>query len=190
MYTFECMALLLRDRLLVTPRQREILGYLARGDSNKEIADQLGITEQGVKSHISRMLARHGATNRTELVAITQAWAASDTHEIPAIREAVTRMRGNVDRHREDGNGRGGKVIDMGQLSARSRRLSDDATDVTERIERLRKIVGELNVAIELARELPASSSARGLANAVRKRAAEADKQLAALERALSTTRR
>jgi len=184
------MALRTLDSAVVTPRQREILGFLAGGDSNKEIAARLGITEQGVKSHISRMLARHGATNRTELVAVTQAWAASDSTEIPGIRDAVARMRGDVDRHRADGNGHRAKVIDMAQLSARTRRLSDDATDVTERVERLRKIVGELNVAIELARDLPVNSSARGLVNAVRKRAAEADKQLAALERALTAPRR
>lgn len=174
----------------VTPRQREVLGLLARGETNKEIADRLGITEQGVKSHISRMLARHGATNRTALVAITQAWAGSDSTEMPGIREAVTRMRGDVDRHRDNGNGRGAKVIDMRQLSARAGRLSDDAAEVTDRVERLRKVVAELNVAIELARELPVDNTARALVNAVHKRAVEADKQLAGLERALTATTR
>ena len=54
-----------RDRL--TDRQAEILDLVGRGLANKEIAFTLGISEQGVKDHVSHLLSRFGVTNRGEL---------------------------------------------------------------------------------------------------------------------------
>ena len=185
------MALLSKREPSSTPRQREILGLLARGGSNKEIAEKLGITEQGVKSHISRMLARHGATNRTELVAVTRAWTVGDAAEYAGVRMVASRMREDIggDEHdeRDGGHPPGAEIIGRSELSARVSRLSADAgSDVRVAIERLRKVVVELNIAIDLARELPVDATARGIVNAVRKRASEAERQLAALEQALT----
>ena len=56
------------DRL--TPRQREILGYLAKGLSNHEIARLLDIGEDGVKFHLRSLFAKLGAATRTEAVAV------------------------------------------------------------------------------------------------------------------------
>lgn len=67
------MSLTTRPRPLTT-RQRAVIGLVATGASNKDIARRLGITEQGVKAHVSRLLERHGATNRVELVHLTRAW--------------------------------------------------------------------------------------------------------------------
>lgn len=56
----------------LTEREREILALLAQGQANKEIADRLGITERTVKFHVSRILARLGASNRAHAVTIAQ----------------------------------------------------------------------------------------------------------------------
>jgi len=37
---------------LLTPRETEILGYIAQGCSNKQITEKLGVSEEVVKSHI------------------------------------------------------------------------------------------------------------------------------------------
>ena len=54
----------------LTPRQREILGYLAKGLSNHEIARLLDIGEDGVKFHLRSLFAKLGAATRTEAVAV------------------------------------------------------------------------------------------------------------------------
>ena len=50
-------------------RQREVLDLLVRGQTNKEIGSRLGISERGVKYHVSQLLILYGATNRAELIA-------------------------------------------------------------------------------------------------------------------------
>lgn len=49
-------------------REREVLELIAKGKSNKEIANDLGITEATVKSHVSAILLRLKATDRTHAV--------------------------------------------------------------------------------------------------------------------------
>ena len=55
----------------LTPRQLEILESVTRGFTNADIAKQLGLREQSVKEHISAILVKIGAANRSEAVAIT-----------------------------------------------------------------------------------------------------------------------
>jgi len=50
----------------LTQREEEILRLLARGRSNKEIAEQLFLTEGTVKNYISRIYAKLGARDRTQ----------------------------------------------------------------------------------------------------------------------------
>jgi DNA-binding CsgD family transcriptional regulator len=52
----------------LTARQRECLSYVVRGFTNVEIASGMGITERGVAHHVSQLLAKLEAANRTELV--------------------------------------------------------------------------------------------------------------------------
>lgn len=54
----------------LTPREKDALMLLAQGKQNKEIAAELDITERTVKFHISSILAKLGAGNRTEAVRI------------------------------------------------------------------------------------------------------------------------
>jgi DNA-binding NarL/FixJ family response regulator len=54
----------------LTPRELEVLALVARGKQNKEIAAELVITERTVKFYVSSILAKLGAGNRTEAVAI------------------------------------------------------------------------------------------------------------------------
>ena len=52
----------------LTQRERELLALMARGLNNQDIADELGIALPTVKFHITNILAKLGADNRTEAV--------------------------------------------------------------------------------------------------------------------------
>jgi DNA-binding NarL/FixJ family response regulator len=54
----------------LTPREIDVLRLVAAGNPNKEIAAQLSLTEETVKSHIRNILAKLGANDRTHAVAI------------------------------------------------------------------------------------------------------------------------
>jgi ATP/maltotriose-dependent transcriptional regulator MalT len=57
-----------RDELGITPRELEILGLVALGLSNREIADKLFVSENTVKTHCSRAFDKLGARRRTQAV--------------------------------------------------------------------------------------------------------------------------
>jgi len=52
----------------VSPRELEVLRELARGCANKEIAARLHISEETVKTHVSKVLAKLGAENRADAI--------------------------------------------------------------------------------------------------------------------------
>jgi DNA-binding NarL/FixJ family response regulator len=54
----------------LTPRELEVLGLVAQGLPNKEIAARLTITVRTVKFYVSSIMAKLGAGNRTEAVAV------------------------------------------------------------------------------------------------------------------------
>ena len=54
----------------LTPRQMQVLQSMTRGLTNRDIAKQLGIRQDGVNLHVNAILQKIGAANRTEAVAI------------------------------------------------------------------------------------------------------------------------
>jgi len=54
----------------LTERELEVLGLLAQGMPNKEIAAHLTISERTAKFHVSSIMGKLGATNRTEAVSL------------------------------------------------------------------------------------------------------------------------
>ncbi|WIG61251.1 MAG: Two-component transcriptional response regulator, LuxR family [Ktedonobacterales bacterium] len=60
----------------LTLREHDVLRLLMRGLQNKEIAAELVVTERTVKFHVSAILTKLGAGNRTEAVAIANKYGA------------------------------------------------------------------------------------------------------------------
>ena len=56
------------EALGITPRELEILGLIAEGLSNREIAERVFVSENTVKTHSSRVFDKLGARRRTEAV--------------------------------------------------------------------------------------------------------------------------
>lgn len=61
----------LRARLPVTPREAEVLLWLTRGKTNRDIADILGLRPRTVNKHLEQAYAKLGVENRASAVALT-----------------------------------------------------------------------------------------------------------------------
>lgn len=52
---------------MLTPREQQIAAAIADGRSNRDIALQLGITEQTVKNHLTSIFGKVGVGSRLQL---------------------------------------------------------------------------------------------------------------------------
>jgi DNA-binding NarL/FixJ family response regulator len=64
----------------LTNRETQILNYIAEGNTNKQIAHALGISEQTIKSHVSAILRKLNANDRAHAVAlaIRKSWISAE----------------------------------------------------------------------------------------------------------------
>ncbi|NET07437.1 MAG: response regulator transcription factor [Symploca sp. SIO2B6] len=51
----------------LTPTELKVVQFVARGMANREIAEQLQVSQRTIESHVSNMLGKTGLHNRTEL---------------------------------------------------------------------------------------------------------------------------
>ena len=84
---------------LITPlshREMEILKYIAEGNSNKRIAYTLGIGEQTIKNHITSIMRKLNANDRTHAVvlAMRRGWLnIEEISDLPAEEEELAALR-------------------------------------------------------------------------------------------------
>lgn len=57
-----------KERFQLTDREQTVVEHLAKGWTNKEIANALGITEQTVKEHIKHIMRKTNSTTRTGIL--------------------------------------------------------------------------------------------------------------------------
>jgi regulatory LuxR family protein len=156
--------------------------------TNKAIAAELGISEQGVKVHISRLLERYGAENRVELVTVTRAWQEADGNGYAELSGDLAGIRVGLNKTDHDaaafGEARGANGHPNGgvQRSETNGHLSKVGTDLAAEVHMLREALNEINVALKLARELPADSDVGPLVDAMRTRVAAALEQSSRLD--------
>jgi DNA-binding NarL/FixJ family response regulator len=58
---------------VLTPRERSVLALVADGRTNRQVGAELYISEKTVSVHLSRVMAKLGASSRTEAVTIAYA---------------------------------------------------------------------------------------------------------------------
>jgi DNA-binding NarL/FixJ family response regulator len=68
----------------LTARETQILSYVANGNTNKQIASALEISEQTIKNHVSAILRKLNANDRAHavVVAIRHGWISIDAKEL------------------------------------------------------------------------------------------------------------
>ena len=87
----------------LTSRELEVLRMLAAGRSNQAIAGQFFVTLDTVKKHVSHVLSKLGAANRTEAVSRAASWASFPERpphpaSVRPLRTKRQRRPGGVDR--------------------------------------------------------------------------------------------
>lgn len=84
----------------LTPREQQVLRYVSMGSSNKDIADELHISEQAVKALVSRLLLKYGVRNRTSLVARAREVKKETSEDTVTMLDALARSRDLRDQNR------------------------------------------------------------------------------------------
>ena len=75
----------------LSPREREVLDLIAFGQMNKQIAFQLGVSEQTIKNHVTNILQKLDVDDRTQaaVLAIRQGWVSPDNESKRVTSELV-----------------------------------------------------------------------------------------------------
>jgi DNA-binding CsgD family transcriptional regulator len=60
----------LKTRLMVTDREAEVLLWIARGKSNRDIAEILSLSPRTVNKHLEQIFTKLGVENRTSAAAL------------------------------------------------------------------------------------------------------------------------
>jgi NarL family two-component system response regulator YdfI len=58
------------EQVVLTERELEVLTAVARGDRNKEIALQLGVTERTIKAHLTNVYNKLGVDSKAAAVSV------------------------------------------------------------------------------------------------------------------------
>ncbi|REH41077.1 DNA-binding NarL/FixJ family response regulator [Kutzneria buriramensis] len=66
-----------QHRSTLTGREREVLGCLARGYDNREIAEELGVAVRTVNRHLENIREKLGSRRRSELIRLAREWDAA-----------------------------------------------------------------------------------------------------------------
>ena len=56
-----------RDEASLTAREEEVLAFICRGFSNKQIARELGLSDGTIKIHVGKILLKKRLQNRTQV---------------------------------------------------------------------------------------------------------------------------
>jgi DNA-binding CsgD family transcriptional regulator len=152
----------MRDRqIALTERQRAVLGLVRQGWSNREIGVKLGITEDGVKAHLSRFYLRFGVNNRVQLLAAMDGKNGEGALDAGAALGTLRVLAGRAD--------------------ARVSAVRSQGTADSPKVGTVREALKEVDVALKLVGELPPETSGPVL-DAVRRRLAIAFAALDELE--------
>jgi DNA-binding NarL/FixJ family response regulator len=63
----ESLALQVPQTVELTPTELKVVQLVARGLANREIAQNMNVSQRTIESHVSNMLGKTGLNNRTEL---------------------------------------------------------------------------------------------------------------------------
>ena len=77
----------------LTPQQTRVLGMLAEGLLNKQIAYELGVSEATIKAHVSAILQKLGVDSRTQAVILLSKIGADPLQASPAELRLLRRRR-------------------------------------------------------------------------------------------------
>jgi DNA-binding CsgD family transcriptional regulator len=135
----------------LTERQRAVIAHVREGYSNREIGDKLEISEDGVKSHLSRLYLKYGVTNRVELIG-----SVDETVGAPVVAPAPKTLR----------------VLANG-VSAQNTTMAADSASATAKLLAVRDALLAVNAALGLVSELPPETT-EPMISAVKRRLAGA----------------
>ncbi|TMD61948.1 MAG: response regulator transcription factor [Chloroflexi bacterium] len=178
----------------LTHRQLDIVNLLERGLTNKEIATDLGISEAGVKAHVSRLLLRYDVPNRVALLSIVRRQhTRADQPAYQSIARDLERvgesLQGTAAQTASERDGfAGARKIDVQARrqfadGAASLLKGSQSADMTRIVGELRDALSGLDLAFELAERLPPEATRGPLLEVLRERVQKAVIAAEALDR-------